>query len=708
MKKVLLSLSALIMLSACNGGQKKKATDQTDNPLMTASILEFQAPDFSKIKIEHFMPAFEEGMKQQNEEIEAIIKNSEAPSFANTIEAMEKTGQLLTRTSAVFFGLTGADGTDERREVEEKISTKLSAHSDGIFMNDKLFQRVKTVYDNEYKNLIGEEAKLLQVYYDKFVQSGALLNEQDKETLKGINTELAELSTKFGNMLTDATKAASIYVDNKDRLKGMTEEEIASAGKAAEADGKSGMYKLGITNTTQQPILTKLDDRELRKEVLEASLHRTDHGQYDTGNLITRMAELRVQKAKLLGFKNFAEWKLQDQVAKTSERVDEFISGLVKNYTPRVAEDAAMLEAYARKTAGADFQLEAWDWDYYAEKLRAEKFGIDEKTISEYFVLDSVVKNGIFYMANKLYGLTFKERTDLPGYQTDIHVYDVFDADGSKMAIFYTDYYRRDTKSGGAWMGNWVEQSHLLNTRPVIYNVMNIEKPTEGQPALVSWDHVTTIFHEFGHALHGLFANQKYPMLSGTNVARDFVEMPSQFHEHWASYPEIFDNYAKHYSTGEPMPAELKTKFMESLTFLSSYSLGENMAAVTLDMGWHKLTAEDKKVQDVTAFEEETLKKAGLLNRQVPPRYRSSYFRHIWSNGYSAGYYAYLWSEVMDQDTYIWFTENGALTRENGDKLRKHLLSIGNTRDFNEAFKEFTGKDKPDVNSLLRGRGIIK
>lgn len=706
MKKVLITLSALFMLTACGGGGKK-AGSQHENPLLSPSSLELQAPDFSKILPEDFMPAFEEGMKQQNEEIEAIVNNSEAPTFANTIEAMEKTGQLLTRTSLVFFGLSGADATDEIRKIEEEISPKLAAHSDGIFLNDKLFQRVKAVYEAENGKLEGEQAKLLREYYDRFVRGGANLDEAGKNQLKAINKEMAELTTKFGNMLTDATKEAAIYVDNKDRLKGMTDEEIESAAQAAEADGKKGMYKLGITNTTQQSVLVKLDDRDLRKQVFEASIHRCDQGKYDTRQMILRMAELRADKAQLQGYKNYAEWNLQDQVAKTPERVDAFLRGLVKNYAPRAAADAAMLQTYARQTAGEDFVLEAWDWDYYAEKMRAEQFGIDEKTINEYFEMDKVLQDGVFYAANKLYGMTFKERTDLPVYQKDVHVYNVYDADGSLMALFYTDFYRRDTKSGGAWMSNFVEQSHLLGNKPVIYNVMNIEKPADGKPTLISWDNVTTMFHEFGHALHGLFANQQYPMLSGTNVARDFVEMPSQFNEHWAAYPEVFDNFAKHHKTGEAMPKELKEKFMQSLTFLSSYALGENLAAVTLDMGWHKLAAR-QKVEDVDAFEQTTLKDMGLLNAQIPPRYRSTYFRHIWSNGYAAGYYAYLWSEVMDQDTYQWMIKNGGMTRENGDKLRKCLLSIGNTRDFNEAFTDLTGKAQPDVNSLLRGRGIVK
>lgn len=706
MKKVLLTLSVLVMLTACNGGKKTGSTNH-DNPLMQPSTLEMQAPDFSKITAADYLPAFEEGIKIHNAEIDSIANNPEAPTFDNTIVAMEKAGRLLNRTSLIFFGIAGADATDDIRKIEEEITPKLSAHSDGIYMNDKLFQRVKAVYDNEYTKLQGEQAMLLKVYYDRFLQSGALLTPENKEKLKAINTELAQLSTKFGNVLKDATNAVAVFVDNKDMLKGLSEDDIAALGKAAEKDGKAGQYKIEITNTTQQPILAQLENRDLRKQVFEASMHRCDHGEFSTDSLIVRMAELKADKAQLLGFKTFAAWKLQDQVAQTPERVVDFIKGLVANYLPKAKADAAMLEEYARKTEGADFKLEAWDWEYYAAKLRQEKFGINDSEINQYFVLDSVVKNGVFYAAEKLYGMTFKERTDLPTYQDNVHVYDVFDADGQKMAIFYTDYYRRPTKSGGAWMSNWVEQSNLLGTKPVIYNVMNIDKPEDGQPTLISWDHVTTLFHEFGHALHGLFASQEYPTLSGTSVARDFVEMPSQFNEHWASYPEIFDHFARNYKTGEPMPKELKDKFMASLDFLPSYALGENMAAVTLDMAWHMI-APGQKVGNVDEFEKTSLEAMQLLNPQIPPRYRSTYFRHIWSNEYSAGYYAYLWSEVMDQNAYDWFLKNGGLTRDNGDRLRKILLSVGNTRDLNEAFTEFTGLEKPDVNALLRNRGILK
>lgn len=693
------------MLTACNSG-KKNEKGTGDNPLLHPSELALQAPDFSKIKTEHFMPAFEQGMKEHDAQIDSIVNNPEAPNFENTIVAMEKSGRLLARTSTIFFGLSGIESTDEMRKVEEDISPKLSAHNDAIYLNDKLYQRVKTVYDNESKKLQGEDAKLLKEYYENFLKAGAALSKEDKDKLKSINQELAELSTKFGNMLTDATSAAAVIVDKKEDLAGLSDSEISKAASDAEANNHKGKYQLNITNTTQQPYLANLDNRALREKVLNASLHRADQGgKNDTRETILKIAKLRADKAALLGFKTFADWKLQDQMAKNSENVYTFLNKIIPAYLQKAKADAAELEAFAKKTEGADFKLEAWDWAYYADKLRKEKYDLNQNEVKEYFVLDSVVQNGIFYAANKLYGLTFKPRTDLPVYNSDVKVYDVLDKDGSQLAIFYTDYFHRPLKSGGAWMSNWVDQSKLFNTKPVIYNVCNYTKPAEGEPALLSMDEVETLFHEFGHALHGMFANQQYPSLSGTSVARDFVEMPSQFNEHWATDPAVLKNYAKHYKTGKVIPQELIDKMNKAARFNQAYSLGENLASVALDMAWHTIAA-GSDIKDVDRFEQDALSKIGLNNSQIPPRYRSTYFRHIWSNGYSAGYYAYLWSEVLDNNAYDWFKAHGGLTAENGQRMRDLILSQGNTKDFNQIFSEFTGLKDPDINSLLKARGL--
>lgn len=704
MKKLIVMLSAASILAVSGGcGSESKVSS---NPLLAPSTLEFGAPDFASIKPEHFMPAFEEGMKQHLLQIDSITNNPEPATFENTLVAMQRTGSILKRTSSIFFGLAGADATDEIRKIQDEVTPLLSAHEDAINLNDKLFARIKAVYDNERASLTGEDARLLELVYNDFVKRGANLAPEAKEQLKKINEQLAGLTNKFNNLVKDATTAAGIVVDTEAELSGLSAASLAQAKADAEQAGHTGKYLLSIQNTTRSAYLSELDSRELRQRLLEASLNRNELGdQNDTRQLVKNIARLRAEKAKLLGFENFSAWTLRDQMAQTPDNVYSFISRLVEAYLPKAEADAKELEDFARQTAGADFKLEAWDWDYYAEKLRKAKYDLDENDIKPYFALDNVVEKGIFYMAKELYGVTFKERHDLPVYGDHVKVYDMYDKDGSKMALFYTDYYRRPTKSGGAWMSNWVEQSHLLGNKPVIYNVCNYAPPTGGEPTLLNMDEVTTLFHEFGHALHGLFANQKYEILSGTNVSRDFVEMPSQFHEHWATDPAVLANYAKHYKTGEAMPTELVEKMKRAATFNQAYSLGENLSAVIVDMAWHTLSAQTE-VSDVIEFEREALRKMGMLNSQIPPRYRSTYFRHTMGGGYASGYYAYLWAEVLDNNAYDWFVQNGGLKAENGQRLRDIILSSGNSRDLNTIFQEMTGLSEPNIQSLMKARGL--
>lgn len=702
MKKFMLTLGLATIVAACGGGA---TSSLEDNPLIKESTLEYGAPDFSAIKPEHFMPAFKEGMKQHLAEIDAIVNNTAEPTFENTLVAMQKAGILLDRTSQVFFGLAGAHATDSIRAIEEEVTPLLAAHTDAINLNEKLFARIKTVYEKEMSSLKGEDARLLQIVYDGFVRNGANLNAEQKEQLKKINAELANLQNKFNNLVKDGSAAAAILVTSKDSLAGLSPESLAQAEADAKAAGKTG-YLLNIQNTTKQALLSELDNREMRRRLLEASMTRNEKGdEFDTQQVVKDITRLRAEKAKLLGENTFAAWGLKNQMAQKPENVQNFIKNLADAYRPKAAADAKELEDFAKQTEGPDFKLESWDWEYYAEKLRKAKYDLNENDTKPYFALDSVVKNGIFYMAKQLYGVDFKERTDLPVYADGVKVYDVIDKDGKKMAIFYTDYYRRPTKSGGAWMSNWVEQSHLLGRHPVVYNVCNYAPPVNGQPTLLNMDETITLFHEFGHGLHGLFANQKYQTLSGTNVSRDFVEMPSQFHEHWATDPAVMGNYAKHYKTGEPMPQALVEKMKAAAKFNQAYAVGENIAAVVVDLSWHLRTANDE-VNNVAEFERKALESYGMLNSQIPPRYKSTYFRHSMGGGYSAGYYAYLWAEVLDNNTYDWFKANGGLTPENGQRLRDIILSRGNSEDLNVIFKEMTGLDKPNIESLMKARGL--
>ncbi|MFV0590651.1 MAG: peptidyl-dipeptidase Dcp [Draconibacterium sp.] len=708
MKKIFyLPVLLLLMLAACGPKQQQKNNDSMqNNPLLSKSDLPYGAPDFTRLKNEDFKPAIEEGMKEQMAEIKAIANNTEPATFENTLVAIEKSGQTLSRAYGVFGLLAGANTNPDIQQTEEDLAPKLAAHSDAIFLNDKLFQRVKSIYNQrESLNLDAESLKLVEYYYQKFELAGANLSAEDKEKMKKLNEEEASLSTKFGNMLIAAAKKGALVVDTKEQLNGLSSGEISAAAKRAEEGSMSGKYMVTLQNTTQQPDLQSLTNRETRKQLFENSWNRAEQGdENDTRSIITRIAEIRAEQAKIMGFKNFAEWQLQDQMAKTPEAVEELLGKLTPAATAKAKEEAADIQKLINKQNGG-FELEAWDWNLYAEKVRKEKFDLDESQIKPYFELNNVMQNGVFYAASQLYGITFKERKDIPVYQDDVRVWEIFDKDGSSMALFYTDYYKRDNKAGGAWMGNITEQSKLLGNKPVIYNVCNFAKPAPGEPALISFDDVTTMFHEFGHALHGLFASQQYPSLSGTNVSRDFVELPSQFNEHWALYPTVFANFAKHYKTGEPMPQELVEKIKKSATFNQGYAFTEFLAAALLDMQWHTISA-GQKIDDADAFELNALKKTGMYLKEVPPRYRSSYFLHIWGHGYAAGYYAYCWAEVLDNDAFQWFQENGGLTPENGQRFRDMILSIGNTRDLAKAYHDFRGKDA-DIKPLLRKRGLI-
>ncbi len=675
------------------------------NPLLVKSSLFLQAPPFDKIEDSDFTPAFEKGMAEQIDEIGKIADNPDKPTFANTLVAMEKTGQTLSRVQNDFDILTSANTNPELQKIQEAMAPRLAAHNDAIYLNDKLFQRIKAVYDQrDSLNLDPESLRLLEWQYQEFVHHGAQLSDADKTKLKDMNKQLSTLSAQFVNKLLAATKAGALVVDDKSKLDGLSEGEVAAAAAAARDRKMDGKWVLPLQNTTQQPALAELGNREVRHELFEHSWTRTEKGgENDTRETIARMAKLRAEKAKLLGYKNFAAWKLADQMAKNPENVFKFVRALVKPTNDKAREEASDIQDMIKKD-GKDFKLQPWDWELYSDKVRKARYDLDEDQIKPYFELDNVLENGVFYAANQLYGLTFKERKDIPTWQPDVRVFEVHDADGSLLGMFYADYFKRDNKSGGAWMSNLVGQSKLLDSKPVIYNVCNFTKPAAGQPALISWDDVTTMFHEFGHALHGFFADQQYPTLSGTSTARDFVEFPSQFNEHWASYPKVFKHYATHYKTGEPMPQELVDKIKKASTFNQGYALGELLSAALLDMSWHTLPA-DAPQQDVDKFEARALKDNHTDLPYLPPRYRSSYFMHIWGNGYSAGYYAYLWTEMLDDDAYSWFEQHGGLTRANGDRFRKMILSRGNSEDLAQLYRNFRGRD-PNVQAMLKDRGL--
>ncbi len=680
-------------------------TAMTSNPFYSASSLPFQAPPFDKITDADYQPAIEEGMRQHMVEIEKIASNSEPATFDNTYVAMEKSGRMLSRVLAAFGTVTGANTNDTLQKVQETEAPLLAAHQDAIHLDSKLFQRVEAVYNQRDSLKLDPESKrLVEVVYGNFLHAGAKLSDADKATLKTLNKEESTLSTAFTNKLLAATKGAALIVDDKATLAGLSEAELAGATQAAADRKLDGKYVLSLQNTTQQPELQDLSNRDTRQALFDASWNRAEKGDAnDTRKTIERLAQLRAEQAKLLGFPNYAAWKLDDQMARKPEAALKFMQNLVPAVTARATLEAKDIQAVIDQQHGK-FKLAPWDWNVYAEQVRKAKFDLDESQIKPYFEIDNVLQNGVFYTANQLYGLTFKERHDIPVYQPDVRVFEVFDKDGSSMALFYCDYFKRDNKNGGAWMDNLVTQSHLLGAKPVIFNVANFNKPAAGQPALLSFDDVITMFHEFGHALHGLFADTQYPTLSGTNTARDFVEFPSQFNEHWATDPKVFAHYAKNFKTGEAMPQALVDKMTKAGKFNSGYNMTELVSAALLDMNWHMLGA-DAPLQDADAFEAAALKKDGIDLSFAPPRYRSSYFQHIWGNGYAAGYYAYLWTEMLADDAFIGFKDKGGLSRENGDRFRAMVLSRGNTEDLATMYRQWRGKD-PMIEPMLENRGL--
>jgi peptidyl-dipeptidase Dcp len=674
------------------------------NPFYAASTLPFQAPPFDRIRDEHYQPAIEAGMVQQQAEIRTIAESPAKPTFENTLVPFEKSGRLLERARAAFNAVSQANTNPQLQAVKAALAPKLAAHHDAIYLNPKLFARVASVYkQRDSRHLDPESRRLIEVTYDEFLHSGANLADADKAKLRKLNEEASTLSDTFTSKLLAATKEAAFHAQLPAALSGLSDAQVAAAAQAARSREVDG-YVLVLQNTTQQPAFVSLQDRATRQTIYENSWGRTERGDAsDTRAVIARLAQLRAERAALLGFPNHAAWKLKDQMAKTPEAALGFMDALIPVATAKAAEESADIQALIDEQHGG-FTLEPWDWEFYGEQVRRARYSLDDAQIKPYFELGGVLQNGVFYAANQLYGLTFKERKDIPVYQSDMRVFEVRDVDGKPLALFYCDYFKRDNKNGGAWMSSFVDQSKLLGTLPVIYNVANFPKPAAGEPALISFEDVRTMFHEFGHALHGMLANTRYPSLSGTATARDFVEFPSQFNEHWAIYPAVFDHFARHYKTGAVMPADLIEKLVKAENFDEGYRLTELLAAAELDMRWH-LLAETAPLQDPDEFEKQALSRAHLDIRAVPPRYRSSYFSHIWSSGYSAGYYAYLWTQMLDDDAYQWFDDHGGLTRANGDRFRRMVLSRGNTEDLAAMYVAWRGRP-PNIDAMMKYRGL--
>ena len=711
-RKLLLASAAVAMATIAQPGfaapaKAKAATSATlpaSNPFAKPSTLPLQAPDFSKIKDSDYLPALLAGMAQQKREVLQIANNPAPPTFANTVVAMERSGQLLERANLAFSAVNGANTDDTLQATDTKTAPLFAAHNDFIYLNAKLFQRFKTLHDQQASlNLNPEQAKLLDVYYKGFVHAGAELQPAQQAQLKAMNERLSTLQTEFTQKLLAAAKAGALQVSDKSALAGLSDEELAAAAEDAKGRKLTG-YVLPLQNTTQQPALSDLTSHATRQQLMDASLNRAEHGDAnDTRNIISEIAQLRAKKAALLGYPTWADYTLYDQMAKNRATAVGFLDRLAAPTAAKEKQEWSDIVALA-KSQGANFQPTAADWNYYAEQIRKQRYDLNQDELKPYFEIHKVLTDGVFYAANQLYGITFKERHDLPTWNPDMMTFDVFDADGKQLGLMYFDYWKRDNKSGGAWMSNLVNQSYLRGTKPVIYNVANFTKPAPGQPALISFDDVTTMFHEFGHALHGLFAAQTYPTLSGTNVARDFVEFPSQFNENWALDPKVLAHYAVNYKTGQPIPQELVDKIKRSRVFNQGYENGEVLEAARLDLDWHSLGA-DAARQDVDKFEAQALASSGYDTADVPPRYRSSYFLHIWSNGYSAGYYAYPWTRMLAQDAFSWFESHGGLTRANGQRYRDMVLSRGNTEDLAEMYRGFVGHD-PDINPYLEYYGL--
>lgn len=704
-KSSLLILAVSLSFLSCQNDKDNKSEavvdDLAENPFMEESKLPYFAPDFTKIDNKHFRPAILEGMRQQEEAIKAIVENEEAPTFENTVVALEQSSALLTRASRVFYALSSAHTNDEIRDLQQELAPKLSEHSDAIYLNTELFNRIKELNEKiDELGLDAESKRLLDNYHNNFVVAGADLNKEDKETLKKLNSKEASLTTKFGRTVLDAMKDGGIHVENEEELVGLSEAYLRSI-KVEDGDG----WYIPLVNTTQQPNLQSLENRETREKLFKASYMRSDGSDYDTNDIIKEIAQLRAEKAALLGFNNYAEWQLQNTMAKKPENVRAFFDSFIAASLEKAEAEAERIQANMN-ASGQEGSLEPWDWNFYAEKVRKAEYDLDENEIKPYFEVEAVMEDGVFYAAEKLFGITFKKRDDIPVYHEDVLVYELFEEDGSELGLFYADFFARDSKRGGAWMSNFVSQSKLDGTKPVIYNVCNITKPADGEPALMTFDNVITMFHEFGHAIHGFFADQQYRSLSGTSVARDFVEFPSQFMENWATHPDIIKNYAKHYETGDLIPQELLDKIEAAGSFNQGYSAVENLASSNIDYEWHTIGV-DSKIGDASEFEAEALSKYKLNGvNAVKPRYRSTYFSHIFNGGYAAGYYSYLWTDMLNYDAYQWFVENGGLTRENGQRFRDMILSRGNTLDYDEMYKAFRGSE-PSIEPMLKARGLI-
>ena len=674
-----------------------------NNPFMKKSSLQYQAPEFDKIKDEHFKPAFDFGLKQNISEIEKIANNTETPTFENTVLALEKSGEVLKRAQIVFYNLTGSNTNPTLQKIEEEYAPIFAAHSDKIYLNSKIFNRIKAVKTD---GLDAEDKRLIEVYKQRFELAGANLTDAQKEQMKAINAELATLSTQFTSKLLEARKKGAVLINDVKELDGLSADEIAAAATDAKNAGQEGKYLLTLLNTTQQPLLQNLKNRATREKLFKASWYRAEKGdENDTRAILEKTAKLKMDKAHLMGKSSYAELNLMDQMAKKPENALKLLSQLANPAVAQAKKESDDIQKLIDEQKGG-FSVEPWDWNFYAEQVRKAKYDLDENQIKPYFEVSTVLEKGVFYAAEKFYGITFKERKDLPVYHPDVVAYEVFDRDGKSLAIYYLDFYTRDNKNGGAWMSNFVEQSFTTNTKPVIVNVFNYQKPAPGKPSLISYDDVSTMFHEFGHTLHGLFANQKYTTISGTNVPRDFVEFPSQINEFFALEPAVLKNYALHYETKQPMPTALVEKIKKAATFNQGYATTELVSAATLDMAWHSVTSENQ-FKPTLEFEKDVLQKYGFTLPQVPPRYHTPYFAHIWGGGYSAGYYAYMWSDMLNSAAWDWIKNNGGMTRENGDRFRKHILSVGNSVDLNQAFRDFTGKD-PEITPLLKDKGFVK
>ena len=710
LNKTFLTLGlAATLLQMPTSSFAQNAGGNRQNPLLVKSSLPFGAPDFSKIQESDYLPAFEAGIKEQRANIQKIISNKKKPTFQNTILAYENSGMLLDRVSNVFFGLTSAHKTPGIAEAQKKVMPLLTDLDNEISFNQKLFERIKYVYDHEYSKLKGEDKRLTEVIYKGFVRSGALLSPEKMERMKQINTRISDLQEQFGNLLPAATNNAVVWVNSKEELAGLSDADIAQCKKDAESLGNKAPYCIVIVNTTQQAILTNLQNRELRRKVYMASIHRADgtDPKFNTFPIVTEIAKLRAEKGQLMGYSTYADYSLEKTMAKTAKNVNSFLQSLIKEYAPKADAETREIEAYAQKSEGKDFKLQPYDRFYYSAKMKKEMLNISDDEIKPYFNVDSVQINGVFYAAHRVYGLNFKQRKDIPTYHPDMKVFEVSDKSGKPIALFYSDYFRRPTKRGGAWMSAFAKQSDKWGQLPIIYNVCNNAKAPEGQPTLITWDEVCTMFHEFGHALHGMLSKCGYNTLSGTAVARDFVEMPSQFNESFASTPEIFDHYARHTETGAAMPADLKERMLKSISFQPAYALGENLAATCLDLAWHELTPDEIPSPYMAgAFEKEALNNVGLLNSQIPPRYSTTYFNHVWGGGYAAGYYSYLWTEVLAVNVADYFAKHGTLDPAIGQAFRDKVLSRGNTKDQMEMFTDFTGMKEPDASGFLKARGL--